>query len=320
MGAVSIDVDGLYGVLAERGLEYGSAFQVLRAAWRHGDEVFAEVALSEEEHARGFGVHPALLDASLHALGVDWMGDGDDGPWVPFSWSGVSLHAVGASVARVRLVSVGVGVFSVTVADETGALVATVDSLGLRTVSLEQLRVAGSRSDSLYWLEWVEGVPALDVGCVLDDWVVLGGGCGGLVDVSPGVRVLGDLASLQSEVEGGVAVPGVVLVESAQVVEGSEGARAGVLEMLELLRGWLGDERLAGSRLVVVTRGAVAGAAGDVVRDLVGAAVWGLVRSAQSENPGRLVLVDVDGESSSWEALAGALVCGSLSWWCVRGS
>ncbi|GDY50980.1 hypothetical protein SVIO_016030 [Streptomyces violaceusniger] len=65
-----------------------------------------------------------------------------------------------------------------------------------------------------------------------------------------------------------------------------------VLEVLERVRAWVVDEELADERLVVVTRGAVD--AGDGVEDVAGAAVWGLVRSAQSENPGRLVLVDTD--------------------------
>ncbi|WP_159049655.1 SpnB-like Rossmann fold domain-containing protein, partial [Streptomyces sp. NRRL WC-3618] len=40
---------------------------------------------------------------------------------------------------------------------------------------------------------------------------------------------------------------------------------------------------------------------------LVDAPVWGLVRSAQSENPGRLVLVDVDGGEQALALLPGVL-------------
>ena len=43
-----------------------------------------------------------------------------------------------------------------------------------------------------------------------------------------------------------------------------------------------------------LTHGAV-GWAGEDVEDLAGAAVWGLVRSAQAEHPGRVILVDSDG-------------------------
>ncbi|WP_225851238.1 type I polyketide synthase, partial [Streptomyces sp. HPF1205] len=49
-----------------------------------------------------------------------------------------------------------------------------------------------------------------------------------------------------------------------------------------------------GERLVVRTRGAVAAVPGDKVSDPEASAVWGLVRSAQSEHPGRFVLVDAD--------------------------
>ncbi len=40
---------------------------------------------------------------------------------------------------------------------------------------------------------------------------------------------------------------------------------------------------------------------------LVQAPVWGLVRAAQAEFPGRFVLVDVDGEEASWGVLPGVL-------------
>ncbi|MFI0234872.1 SDR family NAD(P)-dependent oxidoreductase, partial [Streptomyces sp. NPDC017086] len=49
-----------------------------------------------------------------------------------------------------------------------------------------------------------------------------------------------------------------------------------------------------GERLVVRTRGAVAVVPGDAVSDPEASAVWGLVRSAQSEHPGRFLLVDAD--------------------------
>ncbi|MGC5347062.1 SpnB-like Rossmann fold domain-containing protein, partial [Streptomyces sp. DT171] len=76
-------------------------------------------------------------------------------------------------------------------------------------------------------------------------------------------------------------------------VEGVSGGvvRDGVCRVLEFVQGWLEDGRFVDSRLVVRTWGAV-GLEGEGVRDVVGAAVWGLVRSAQSENPGRIVLVD----------------------------
>ncbi|GAA3411325.1 SDR family NAD(P)-dependent oxidoreductase [Streptosporangium vulgare] len=73
--------------------------------------------------------------------------------------------------------------------------------------------------------------------------------------------------------------------------------RAVTGRVLALVRDWLAEERLADARLVLVTRGAVATEAGQDA-DPVQAAVWGLVRSAQTEHPGRLVLVDTDDGSA----------------------
>ncbi len=76
---------------------------------------------------------------------------------------------------------------------------------------------------------------------------------------------------------------------------------------LGLVQAWLADERFARSRLVLLTRGVQPVAAGDDLPGLATAAAWGLLRSAQSENPERLVLIDMDIEPSSWAALSAAL-------------
>jgi acyl transferase domain-containing protein/NAD(P)-dependent dehydrogenase (short-subunit alcohol dehydrogenase family)/acyl carrier protein len=323
-GAIALELDGLYDALAEQGLEYGPAFQGLRAVWRRGEELFAEVELHGEHRgdAQGFALHPALLDASLHTLAAVRVSDGGDDPMIPFSWERVSLHAVGASTIRVRLSLTEKDTVSLILEDETGALVAVVDSLVLRPVSVEQLQAAGDpHSESLYALDWVEAPVAsesessvADASSAVGEWVSVGEEDGELVGGLPAVSAFDDIELLQSAVEEGVAVPRVVLVDCCGDVDcvvsadGTPGGvRARVLEVLALLQGWLADERFVGSRLVVVTRGAVAAGALESVCDLTGASVWGLVRSAQSEHPGRLVLADVDGESSSWEALVDAL-------------
>ncbi|NBH10877.1 type I polyketide synthase, partial [Amycolatopsis sp. SID8362] len=97
-GAVA--VDDLYDRAAEQGFGYGPAFQGLRAAWRDGDTVYAEVALPAGYEAEDYGLHPALLDAALHGLG---LGGFVDGPHLPFSWTGLSLTAAGAAALRVRI-------------------------------------------------------------------------------------------------------------------------------------------------------------------------------------------------------------------------
>ena len=98
------------------------------------------MALPEQAHADAerFGLHPALLDAALHTVKLgEFVSDVQPGtPSLPFSWSGVVLHAFGADTLRVRTSPARNGVrdaVSLTVADATGAPVAEVGALALRT-------------------------------------------------------------------------------------------------------------------------------------------------------------------------------------------
>ncbi|NBH07027.1 polyketide synthase dehydratase domain-containing protein, partial [Amycolatopsis sp. SID8362] len=96
-GAVPVPLDGFYDRLADAGFGYGPLFRSLVSAWRAGDEVFAEVGFPEQRRgeATPFGLHPALLDSALHAAAFAGLTEVEGGR-LPFSWSGVSLHAVGA--------------------------------------------------------------------------------------------------------------------------------------------------------------------------------------------------------------------------------
>jgi mycoketide-CoA synthase len=314
-GAISLELGGHYDALAELGLAYGPAFQGLSAMWRNGEDVFAEVSLTEEQRgeASAFMVHPALLDAALHALGADSIGAGGVAPRVPFSWSGVSLHAVGASALRVRLSPVGVDAVSISVMDGAGMPVASIDSLVSRAISTEGLGdLTSDRLDCLHEIEWVEvGSSSADVGDVLEGSVILGTEAGELARGLPAGTVLADVESLQLAIEGALALPGLVLVDCIGGRECSSArARESVLELLELLQRWLADERFIDCRLTIVTRGGVVAGPGEGLPDLGAGAVSGLVRSAQSENPGRFALVDLDGERGSLAALPAVMVCG----------
>lgn len=359
-------VDDLYDRLAGMGLEYGPVFQGLTAAWRRGEEVFAEVELPDGEFDRAglFGLHPALLDAALHAMAltdggvVDGASEGvvggaSGGVRLPFSWGDVALVVGGASMLRVRLSPVGGDSVAIVVGDGDGRLVASAGSLSTRSVSAGDVGVPGrGRQDALFGVEWVED------GRVVSD-VVDGGGA---ASVSAGVSVvLGECAQVVADalcsvgvvceafvdmdafagVLGGEGVvPEVVLLDAGSVggglldagsvgggvfgspggvsvsalegyLDGVPGAvGAGLHRVLGFLQAWLSDERFSMCRLVVVTRRAVAVDGQEGVGDLAGSAVWGLVRSAQAENPGRLVLVDVDGEDASWRVLGKAVALG----------
>nr|WP_148106801.1 type I polyketide synthase [Amycolatopsis sp. WAC 01416] len=222
-----IDLHTLYDDLADDGLDYGPAFRGLRSAWRSGQDVYAEVELPDDVDVDGFTLHPALIDACLHAIAL-----GPEGrqPRVPFSWTGVTAHAAGATAARVRIRRTGDGAVSLAIAGRDGQPLATVDGLALR-------RIHPAAPDSLFHVVFT---PVEPIGAAGDHRVLI---------VEPGdvhTTLHAVLAHLQHYDD---PVP-----------------------------------------LVVVTSGAV----GEDVTDLAGAAVWGLVRSAQSENPGRFVLADVD--------------------------
>ncbi|MFD8160523.1 type I polyketide synthase, partial [Streptomyces malaysiensis] len=321
-----LDVDGLYDGFAALGLGYGPVFQGLRAAWRRGDEVFAEVALDEERQgeARAYGLHPALLDAALHtvALGGFFPAEEAGRARLPFSWDAVRLHAVGAAALRVRVSPAGSGAVALEVTDEAGAPVVSVGSLALRPLDAEQF--AGARTahhEALFRVDWA-ALPAPAERQRTEDtalWAVLDGTGGGdlkitaaLMDADTGIEAetYAGLSALAEAVEAEGIAPDVVLVPCLPDL-GTPGDTAGaahtvVRRTLALVQEWIADERFADSRLVLLTRGAVAVTTGDDaqgevegaegVDDLTHAATWGLVRSAQAEHPGRFVLVDVHGD------------------------
>lgn len=159
-GAVALTVGDPYDAMAAAGYDYGSAFRGLGQIWRHGDDVLAEVALPESATADAaeFGLHPALLDAALHAMiATGTVGPTESGKIrLPFAWEGVCLHAVGASSLRVRLTPVGADRIGLELTDSAGRPVASAESLALREIPLAALGQRASSSDGgLYEVNWV---------------------------------------------------------------------------------------------------------------------------------------------------------------------
>ncbi len=300
-GVEEVELSDLYETFAAAGYAYGPVFRGLKAAWLRDGEIFAEVALPEQVGDAGaYGTHPALLDAALHAIAVTGTTQGV----IPFVWSGVRLFAVGAAALRVRLTPVGTDTVALLVADGTGRTVLSVDSLTLRSATAEQIAGSAPQAhDSLYEIEWISAGEA--AASSPTGWANLGGG-------APATGTAYDgFPALQAALDAGGEVPTVVLAapghDHGHDVAAS--VHSGVDRMLELVRHWLADERLATSRLVLVTRGALATYEGEHVRDLIGAALHGLFRSARAENPGRLVQVDLaPGEPDS--AVVAALDAG----------
>ncbi|MBM4796768.1 type I polyketide synthase [Streptomyces sioyaensis] len=256
VGAVPVSVDGLYERYADAGLTYGPVFQGLKAAWRHDEELYAEVVLPEQaaKDAERFGLHPAALDAAIQSLGLLGAAP-DDGSAVELrlcaEWRGVSLHATGGSALRVRLSPLGAGSVAVEIADAAGEAVASIESLTLRPLQAEELVGGGETEfpDSLYRVDWVPAVStststsasaSAAAGASATAVVVDCEGLAGVVG-SPDVVVLrafggagGGVSSGSDEGEGAVTgeVPSVV---------------GGVLErVLTALQFWLSEERFCG--------------------------------------------------------------------------
>jgi pimaricinolide synthase PimS1 len=301
-----VDLDGFYAEMARIGLDLGPSFQGLKAAWRRGGEVFAEAVLPETVPAGSYGLHPALLDAALQAAGLGSFFEGEGkSPLLPFAWSGVALHATGATTLRVRVAQAAEGV-SLDLADSTGAPVASVASLVLRALPTGRLggQQAAATLGALWRVEWVAATTGEPAPL---QWATVGPDGGlGLAET----QAYPDLAELSTALDAGEHVPDAVIVCCPADGGGERraaAARNAANWALGLAQQWLADDRLAGARLVMVTqRTTTADGPGGSV-DVVPAAVQGLVRSAESENPGRFVLADVDTLDGSGERVAAGM-------------
>ncbi|MET8183756.1 SDR family NAD(P)-dependent oxidoreductase, partial [Streptomyces sp. NPDC005336] len=324
-GAIPVVLEECYERIAALGYAYGPAFQGLRAVWRDGADLLADVVLPEAAGEQtGFGIHPALLDAALHPVlltdeSAAHAEPADGQVWLPFSWNGVSLRAGGATRVRVRLSphersGEGERALRMTVADAVGAPVLSADAVVLRSATTDQLdTVQRTGADGLFAMDWIPlPVPAVSNGNGAGqaddgtDWAFLGPE--NSVAAGSDVVYHPDLEALITALDGGAPAPSVVLAHQPATADdiGTDVSRmaadglAAAERALTLLQGWLAEPRLADARLVVVTRGAVAtgGSGGDGAgaegADVAGATVWGLVRSAQAENPGRFLLLDLE--------------------------
>ncbi|MBN9741117.1 polyketide synthase [Amycolatopsis sp. A1MSW2902] len=255
-GAVEVELADPYARLAELGYDYGTAFQGLRAMWRDGDDVYADVVLPDAADAVGYGLHPALLDAAMHAqlLGPA-PEDGEAKPMLPFAFSGTTLHRAGAAALRVHVSPTSPDTITLRIADDAGSPVLSVESLAARPISLDKL---ASTRDSLFRVEW------------------------------------------EPAGNNGNAAGAKVLEVSTPDGPSPEAARTVTRQVLTAVRELLAED--GETRLAVVTRGAVSVDGEDV--DPVLAPVWGLVRAAEAENPGRFALVDLDGNGTVEAALA----------------
>ncbi|WP_435056392.1 type I polyketide synthase [Streptomyces venezuelae] len=325
-GAEAVDLGRLYAEAEADepgrapGPQRGPLFRAVEAAWHRDGAYYAQVRLPEgAPQGDAFGLHPVLLDAAAHATAL--LTDPDAAAaaagTAPGSvWSDVALHAVGAGALRVRIRPAADGTVALDLADDFGDPVATVGRLASRPFTAGDHAVAGPERrpavvrDALFQLDWVPLPEQADTTAgataPVGDWAVLG-------DTGYGTATRhADLAALAAAADAGSPVPAYVLAPFPRQAAGTtpQTLTGATHRALGLVHAWLADERFAASRLVVLTTGAVAGPAEDAA-DLPHAAVRGLLRSAETENPGRFVLADVDDLSGSDAAvLASALASG----------
>jgi acyl transferase domain-containing protein len=304
----SVDMAGVYARFGETGVGYGPAFQAVTAAWQRDDALYAEVSVPAplRDESTRFGLHPVLFDAALHAIGSALLGDrggANQVPLLPFAWAGVCLHGTGATELRVWLAPAddgAHGAYRVFATDPAGNPVLSVESLALLPAAELRLPSNDGLLESLYVPVWR---PVAATRGTTETWAVLD---------DPGVAAAvaatsyAGMDSLRSALRSGATVPDVVV---RPVEAGEEGNHGPLRRALAALQAWLNDELAADSHLVLLTRRAVAARPKEAA-DPEQAAVWGLVRSAQSENPGRFTLVDIDDAPESLRAVRAAVAGG----------
>ncbi len=295
-GAEPIALGDVYERLIAVGFDYGPEFQRLRAAWRDADgDLLVEGALAEGETAGGFAIHPVLLDTVFHPVLLDQIGR-EGGMRIPFSWEKVAVHAGDAKVLRCRIARREERV-TFESWDETGAPAVSIGGLVTREVDLSMLRMSAGSERQVHALAWEEAPAA---GAAPSKVAALGA-----VEID-GLQAErhADLDALlaASEDEG---APELVLLSLGGDDAGAPATtHAVVADLLATVQAFLASERLADSRLVVLSQGAASTAAGE--RPAPGlAAALGLLGSAASEHPGRFASIDLDAASEG--ALPGAL-------------
>ncbi|MEU4836594.1 SDR family oxidoreductase, partial [Streptosporangium sp. NPDC023615] len=294
--ATPIPLDDPYTHLPTHGYTYGPTFQGLQHLWHTPHHLYAEITLPD--HARpdttNHLIHPALLDAALHPL-LPGITDTTTPPHLPFTWNNVTLHTTGATTLHVRLTRVELDSgpeVSMVMTDATGTPVATIGALTLRPMPTDDLvQNEVVPRDGLFDVTWTP--VSAETGEIADLTVV--GEHDSALEQGERLRTHPDMTALAEAIEAGRPAPAVIVLPltSDDARDIPEAVHAVLAEALSSMQTWLAHPDLAGSHLVVLTRQAVPVAPDDPTR-LANAALWGFIRTAQSENPDRITLIDHD--------------------------
>lgn len=180
----TLDVCQLYEGFARLGLDYGPSFQGIRELRRNGNEVVAELALSDALAATAisYGMHPALLDAGLQCLmAVEESSEGTT--YLPFEFGEATffgpapmrawVHARLEPAAKNAESVIG----SVSWMDETGRVFATIANLRAKRANAESMRQAlrdESAGETLFRLDWISRPRPEAAAWPMGEWLVIG--------------------------------------------------------------------------------------------------------------------------------------------------
>ncbi|WP_436792075.1 SDR family NAD(P)-dependent oxidoreductase, partial [Yinghuangia sp. YIM S10712] len=296
--ASPLDPARLYARLAEAGAAYGPALTGITGAWQRGRDLLAEITLPDTAgRPDGYVLHPALLESALQLLVADPGGE-VAGAVGACTWSGVTVHASDAVTVRATLTPTGPDTAALRLTDPAGSPVATVDEVRVRRATSAWLRgaVSGIAHPSLHRVDWADVGPAAERGISSHaSWAVVGDHGFGLA----GAARHPDLAALLGSLDAGQPAPDVIVLglDTGPETDLVATTHAAARRALAHTQAWLADPRLATSRLVAAGAGALPVLPGDGAGDahrLPYAVAWGLLRSARTENPGRVILVDLE--------------------------
>ncbi|WP_405696700.1 type I polyketide synthase [Streptomyces sp. NBC_01185] len=317
--ARALDIEAFYGRALANGLDYGPAFRGLRELACRDGVHYARVSLPDTLEPADHGLHPALLDAALQVVVAGLMEAGAaPGPLVPFIWSDVELYRAAGRELTVRVSfesggDEGLAPATVWLADPAGQLVARIGRLKFQ----RGRRRGHPAAEHLYRVGFervhpVAGTPDPAGTLVVGD-AELGAGLG--ADLVP------DLDALVKRLDVRADTPRRLLFAlpdcaSAQWYDAERSAA----EALRTLQVCLGDARLQGAELIWITRDAVSSSPDDQVGNWAQAAVWGMVRTARTEQPERVLrLIDLDPGTPDFRLLARVIETGGEPECVLRG-
>ncbi|WP_191499903.1 type I polyketide synthase, partial [Mycobacterium simulans] len=174
-----IDTDDFYGGLAGRGLVLGDLFRSVRSIGHDPVDPnigYAEVELPAGADVAGYGIHPALLDATFQVVGSGLF-DGSAPAAeptvlrVPFAVSGVVLHATAATRLQVVMTCLDAETFRVLAVDAAGEPVLSIDRVTMRALPEQLPQSSAAGGEGLFDLSWVE--------LAGDSWEAAGGEAAG---------------------------------------------------------------------------------------------------------------------------------------------